>query len=71
MFLSWYEGGNVGRSGVAFRRGAGKIFYFAPGHETFPIYRDANILRVIGNAVRWAAPVDGPVPKQGMCASIL
>ena len=55
VFLSWYEGGNVVRSGVAFRRGAGKIFYFAPGHETFPIYRDANILRVIGNAVRWAA----------------
>ena len=55
VFLSWYEGGNVVRSGVAFRLGSGKIFYFAPGHETFPIYHDANILRVIGNAVRWAA----------------
>jgi len=54
VFQSWYEGGNVVRSGVAFRRGAGKVFYFAPGHETYPIYHDANILKVIGNAVRWA-----------------
>ncbi len=55
VFMSWYEGGNVCRSGVAFERGAGRIFYFAPGHETYPIYHDPNILRVIGNAVRWAA----------------
>ena len=55
VFQSWYEGGNVMRSGIAFRRGAGKIFYFSPGHETYPIYHDAIILRVIGNAIRWAA----------------
>ncbi len=54
VFMSWYEGGNVCRSGVAFQRDNGKIFYFAPGHETYPIYHDANVLRVIGNAVRWA-----------------
>ena len=57
VFLSWYEGGEVFRSGVTFERGYGKIFYFSPGHETYPIYRDANVLRVIGNAVRWAAPL--------------
>ncbi|MBS1369695.1 MAG: trehalose utilization protein ThuA [Lentisphaeria bacterium] len=55
VFMSWFEGGNVFRSGVAFERGAGRIFYFSPGHETYPIYRDANVLRVIGNALRWAA----------------
>ena len=55
LFQSWYEGGNVFRSGVAFRRGAGKVFYFSPGHETYPIYRDPNVLHVLGNAVRWAA----------------
>lgn len=56
IFLSWFRGGDVFRSGVSFQRGAGKIFYFAPGHETFPTYYDKNVLAVIGNAVRWAAP---------------
>ncbi|MCQ2397240.1 MAG: ThuA domain-containing protein [Lentisphaeria bacterium] len=56
IFMSWYEGGNVFRSGVTFLRGNGKIFYFAPGHETYPIYHDANVQKVISNAIRWAAP---------------
>lgn len=56
VFITWYEGGEVFRSGVTFERGYGRIFYFAPGHETFPIFRDANIRRVIANAARWAAP---------------
>ncbi len=56
VFLSWYEGGNVFRSGLAYERGHGKIFYFSPGHETYPIFHDANIQKVIANAVRWAAP---------------
>lgn len=56
IFMSWYEGGNVFRSGVAFERGHGKIFYFAPGHETFPIFYDPTIAGIIDNAVRWAAP---------------
>lgn len=55
VFISWYEGGNVFRSGVTFRRGAGNIFYFSPGHETFPIYHNPDVVKVIGNAVRWAA----------------
>lgn len=56
VFISWYEGGEVFRSGVTFERGYGRIFYFAPGHETFPIYRDENVRKVIANGVRWAAP---------------
>lgn len=56
VFISWFEGGEVFRSGCSFRRGKGKIFYFRPGHETFPIYHNANVRRVIANAVRWAAP---------------
>ena len=56
VFITWYEGGEVFRSGVTFERGYGRIFYFAPGHETFPIFRDANIRKVIANAARWAAP---------------
>lgn len=56
IFLSWFEGGEVFRSGCTWRRGAGKIFYFRPGHETYPIYYDANVRRVLANAVLWAAP---------------
>jgi len=56
VFLSWYEGGNVFRSGCTWERGHGRIFYFEPGHETFPIYHDKNIQKVLINAARWAAP---------------
>lgn len=56
VFISWFEGGEVFRSGCTFRRGRGRIFYFRPGHETYPIYHDSNVQRVIANAVRWAAP---------------
>lgn len=71
VFISWFSGGEVFRSGCCYNRGRGHIFYFQPGHETFPTYHNPDIQKVICNAVRWAAPVDGPVPKQGMCASIL
>ena len=60
VFVSWFEGGEVFRSGCTWRRGAGKIFYFRPGHETFPTYHDKNVLTVIANAARWAAPSDAP-----------
>ena len=56
IFLSWFEGGEVFRSGCTWRRGKGKIFYFRPGHETFPIFHQAEVKRVLANAVRWAAP---------------
>jgi len=65
VFISWFPGGEVFRSGCCFHRGRGKIFYFRPGHETFPIYYHPDVLRVITNAVRWAAPGDGPVPVFG------
>ncbi len=60
VFISWFTGGEVFRSGCCFYRGAGKIFYFRPGHETFPTYHNPDVQRVIANAARWAAPVDGP-----------
>ena len=56
LFISWFEGGEVFRSGCTWKRGQGRIFYFSPGHEAYPIYRDANVRRVLKNAVRWAAP---------------
>ncbi len=54
VFITWYEGGEVFRSGVTFQRGAGRIFYFAPGHETYPIYHQAEVQQILRNAVRWA-----------------
>ncbi len=58
VFISWYQGGEVFRSGCCFYRGRGKVFYFKPGHETLPIYHQPEVQRVIVNAVRWAAPVN-------------
>ncbi len=55
IFISWFQGGEVFRSGLTYRRGAGNIFYFRPGHEAYPTYHDANVQRVLVNAVNWAA----------------
>jgi trehalose utilization protein len=57
VFLGWFAGGEVFRSGVTYRRGAGKIFYFQPGHEEYPIFHDEIIQTIIKNAVRFVAPV--------------
>jgi trehalose utilization protein len=56
VLVSWFKGGEVFRSGCCFTRGHGRIFYFRPGHETFPTFHDSNVQRVIVNAARWAAP---------------
>ncbi len=58
VFTSWFRNGNIFRSGCCFYRGLGKIFYFQPGHETCRSYYDPNVLRVISNAIYWAAPLD-------------
>ena len=58
VFISWFEGGDVFRSGCCYYRGQGKIFYFRPGHETYRIFYQPEIRRVLTNAVRWAAPVE-------------
>lgn len=65
VFVSWFEGGEVLRSGCTFRRGKGKIVYFSPGHETFPIYHHPQVRRVIANAVAWSAPTGAPYHGQG------
>jgi trehalose utilization protein len=63
VLVSWFAGGEIFRSGCCFHRGHGRIFYFRPGHETHPTYYDANVMRVIANAVRWAAPIAEPTPR--------
>ncbi|MFC4401871.1 ThuA domain-containing protein [Gracilibacillus xinjiangensis] len=57
VLVSWFEGGEVFRSGCTYRRGHGRIFYFRPGHETYPTYFHKDVQRVIKNAVKWASPV--------------
>ncbi len=65
IFTSWFEGGEVFRSGCTFTRGNGKVFYFRPGHETYPTYYNKDIQRVIVNAVKWAQPVNRNRPVYG------
>lgn len=65
VLISWFAGGNVFCSGCCYTRGKGRIFYFRPGHETFPTYNQKEVQTVIRNAVRWAAPGSGPVMKLG------
>jgi trehalose utilization protein len=65
VLVSWFSGGEVFRSGCCYTRGLGKIFYFRPGHESFPTYYDPLVRQVIGNAVRWAAPAGGTPPVFG------
>ncbi|MDR0525401.1 MAG: ThuA domain-containing protein [Spirochaetaceae bacterium] len=57
VFISWFQGGNVFRSGVTFKKEYGKVFYFQPGHETNPTYHHEIVQKVIVNAVKWAEPV--------------
>ncbi|GAA1446038.1 ThuA domain-containing protein [Leifsonia poae] len=59
VFVSSFEGGEVFRSGVTFRRGNGKVFYFSPGDQDYPVYFHDQVRLVLANAVRWARPAHG------------
>ncbi len=56
VFMGWFVGGEVFRSGVCYTRGNGRIFYFQPGHESNPVFRNPVIQQVIKNAIHWACP---------------
>ena len=70
VFMSWYKGGNVFRSGITLRRGAGKIFYFSPGHETLPIYHNENVVKVIANGVNWVNSCGVNIPPTAPCENV-
>ena len=65
VFLSTFDGGEVFRSGVAYRRGLGKVFYFSPGDQEYPVYHHPDIRRVLANAAEWAAPT---APRRDLTA---
>jgi trehalose utilization protein len=65
VLVSWFQGGEVFRSGCCYERGRGRIFYFRPGHETHPTYFHPDVRRVIANAARWAAQPAGAMPTFG------
>lgn len=65
LFISWFQGGEVFRSGATFTRGNGKIFYFRPGHETYPTYHNEYVQQVIKNAVKWVKPTNAKYPTYG------
>lgn len=70
IFISWFQGGEVFRSGCAYQRGLGKIFYFRPGDQEYPTYYSMEVLHVIANAVRWAASPHGATPTYGNTAPL-
>jgi trehalose utilization protein len=57
IFISSFSSGEVFRSGCTWQRGRGKVFYFSPGDQDYPVYSHPDVRRVLANAVRWAAPV--------------
>lgn len=59
VFTSWFASGHVFRSGCAYKRGRGRIFYFQPGHETYPTYKNEIVQNIILNAINWTAPSAG------------
>ena len=65
VFVTWFPGGEVFRSGCTYRRGNGKVFYFQPGHETYPSYYNEQVQKVIKNAISWCAPTENTYPTYG------
>lgn len=71
LFGGWYEDGYIFRSGCCFFRGAGKVFYFQPGHESCRSFYNPYVQRIITNAVYWAVPNDIVYPIVDKCPHIL
>ena len=71
VFGAWFEDGHIMRAGACFNRGAGKVFYFQPGHESCRSYHNPYVQRIITNAVRWAKPNDLGYPVEHTCPRML
>jgi len=60
IMISWFEGGEVFRSLCTWKRGKGKVVYFRPGHETYPIYHNPDVQLILANSAIWSAPSGVP-----------
>ncbi len=50
-----WEGGEWFRSAMVWNLGKGRVVYYRPGHETYPVYKESIPLQILTNAVRWLA----------------
>ncbi len=74
IFIGWFPGGEIFRSGLTYYRGKGRVFYFQPGHETFPVYKNPGIMKILHNAAMWAAgkpEKSAPYPAADACKYVL
>ena len=53
VFEEKWDKGEHFRSGLVWKTGHGRVFYFRPGHETYPVFKQAEPLRILENAARW------------------
>ena len=51
VFREMWEMGEWFRSGMVWNIGKGKVFYFRPGHETYPVYNQPEVKTILNNAV--------------------
>ena len=51
-----WASGNWFRSGMIWNLGKSRVFYFRPGHETYPVFKEKLVLQLLENAIRWLAP---------------
>lgn len=70
VFISWFSGGEVFRSGCCYKRGLGKVFYFRPGHEAYPTFYRSDIAQILKNAINWACPGSVTRPTLGHYESL-
>lgn len=63
VYIGWFKGGEVFRGGCVFKRGRGKLFYFNPGHETYPTYRLPEVQKLLSQACAYVAPAGALLEK--------
>ena len=71
VFGSWFEDGHIFRSGLCYHRGAGKVFYFQPGHETCASFYNPYVQKIIANAIHWARPNGFGYKIENLCPHLL
>lgn len=69
VYLGWFQGGEALRSGFVLKRGRGKMFYLNCGHETYPVYKNQGIRKILTNALFYVAPKT-PVLKELVCPNV-